>query len=153
MQRVARLILLGLVGMICACPTKYPGEVGGPQDWHDAPIIICISAEQFNERHNKWAAGTSFYPYIYLRSGYCDNQEVIAHETVHWTEQREISLEKWDYYYNNSKTFKYNAELRAYCESVRWGLSVEFAVYTLLNDYGVNADHQNTFDALEKCKG
>lgn len=61
------------------------------------------------------------YPFIFIHPSAYENAPLIAHEMVHYQEQREMGVFKWLFKYATNTEFRYQAEVRAYKKQIELG--------------------------------
>lgn len=78
----------------------------------------------------------TFYPFIFVRPSRANDKALIAHEMVHYREQKKYLVIPWLWRYFTSRQFRLRAELRGYAEQVRLnGIDLPGAV-KMLATYG-----------------
>jgi len=63
----------------------------------------------------------TFYPFIFIRPSRAKDVALVAHEMVHYREQKKYLVIPWLWRYFTSREFRLRAELRGYAEQVRLG--------------------------------
>ena len=88
------------------------------------------------------------YPFIFVRPEKADNQALLAHETVHYQEQRKWFVVPWLLAYLLSPSFRCRAELRAYRQQIAMGgITVQQAA-KLMETYHVDITAEEAEIAL-----
>lgn len=88
-------------------------------------------------------------PIIFVRPEKADDHALIAHEIVHYCEQEKMGVALWLARYAASKTFRLEAEVRAYKRQIELGgITVEKAAQ-LLTQYKLGISHA---EAVAKLK-
>ncbi|MNU19734.1 hypothetical protein D3C71_79670 [compost metagenome] len=91
----------------------------------------------------------TFYPFIFVRPARAKDTALIAHELVHYREQKKYLVLPWLWRYFTSRSFRLRAELRGYAEQVRLnGLDVAGAV-KMLATYGSGYSEEGLTQLLQ----
>ena len=61
------------------------------------------------------------YPFIFIRPTRANDQALVAHEKIHYREQRKALVLPWFWRYFTNRDFRLRAELRGYVEQIRLG--------------------------------
>lgn len=85
----------------------------------------------------------TLYPFIFIRPEKAEDTALIAHELVHYAEQREAWVIPWLLRYIFSKKFRFYAEIRAYQVQLAMGGITLDQVVDLLGQYGFNLSRED----------
>ena len=78
------------------------------------------------------------YPFIFIRPEWALNASLIAHEMVHYKEQKSVWVIPWLLRYAFSKTFRFNAEVRGYRAQIATGGITTDQAVQMLKEYGLD---------------
>lgn len=92
----------------------------------------------------------AFYPTIYVREGYENEQWLIEHELHHLRRQKKMGKYKWLYKWLTSKKFRLQEEVAAYKISVAFGYSITRAAKHLVTHYYLDITYQEAYRELKK---
>ncbi len=82
-------------------------------------------------------------PFIFIAPAWADNAALIAHEKVHYEEQLKWLIIPWWIAYLVSRTFRKNAEVRAYKVQIALGgITVQRAAYWMSTIYMLGISQQ-----------
>jgi len=96
------------------------------------------------------AAGITIAPFIFIVPNQADDKALVAHETVHYKEQLKWLVIPWWITYLVSRTFRKNAEIRAYKVQIALGgCTVQQAARWLSTNYMLGISQQEA-EALLK---
>jgi len=88
------------------------------------------------------------WPFILVRQQYANDQGLIAHEMVHYREQRRVLVLPWLLRYWLSKKFRFAAEVRGYRRQIEVGGISATAAADMLLQYGLGITHAEAIEKL-----
>jgi hypothetical protein len=77
----------------------------------------------------------TFYPFIFVRPASAEDPALLAHEMIHYREQKKHWTIPWVWKYFTNKQFRLQAELRGYAEQVRLGGVTTWDAVKMLSQY------------------
>lgn len=80
------------------------------------------------------------YPFIFIKPEAAEDKALIAHETVHYLEQKGMGTAKWLLKYATSTDFRYQAEVRAYKKQIELGGITLDEAASMIDLYKTNKD-------------
>lgn len=99
-----------------------------------------------------WAAGTAYGPIIFIRPKHKESEGLLQHELVH-TRQFWRTFGLHGILYLVSKKYRLNAEVEAYCESMKHNQpsSVYWFADMLVKHYRLNITKEEAVRRLKNC--
>jgi hypothetical protein len=96
------------------------------------------------------ASAITIAPFIFIAPSKADDKALVAHEMVHYKEQLKWLVIPWWIAYLVSRTFRKNAEIRAYKVQIALGgISVQQAAYWMSTIYMLGISQQEAEELLK----
>lgn len=99
-----------------------------------------------------WAAGLAFGPIIFIRPRAKEDEGLLQHELVHARQfWRTFGLH--GILYLACKKYRYNAEVEAYCESIKYSpWAIERFAHFIATKYRLNVTKEEALACLKQCR-
>lgn len=90
------------------------------------------------------------YPFIFIRPDSAKDEGLVAHEMVHYEEQRDAFVLPWLVKYWLSDSFRFAAEVRGYRKQIAVGTITPSQAAFLLMQYGLDVSYDSAIRELTK---